>query len=246
MLPQPGQAGPGAGATEPQIYMSASTLSEVPGAGAYAGRSHAEYRRARTHTNWVRILKVLLPLSAALVMVSFFAVSWVGSMTPEGLEIESVAVRDGKLIMQNPVMSGQGSDARPYNMRALRAIQDLTTPDVIVLEEIVADLPINDQDKAVLNAASGTYDRTAQTLVFDQPFTVTSDSGIAAELQSADIDLEAGELTSSAPVSIRSGEASVVAQSMKMQDKGRVIIFEDKVRMTINPSALRSKDGVTN
>ena len=37
----------------------------------------------------------------------------------------------------------------------------------------------------------------------------------------------------------------MVAQSMKMQDKGRVIIFQDKVRMTINPSALKPKDGKT-
>jgi lipopolysaccharide export system protein LptA len=52
----------------------------------------------------------------------------------------------------------------------------------------------------------------------------------------------ASEMSTSDPVSIRSGEASVVAQSMKMQDKGRVIILKDKVRMTINPSAIKSTD----
>ena len=143
-------------------------------------------------------------------------------------------------------MSGQGSDARPYTMRAARAVQDLTTPDVIVLEEIVADLPVSNGDKAVLNALSGTYDRAAQTLEFDQPFTVTTEAGMQADLQSADIDIAGGEMSTSQPVSVRSKEASVVAQSMQMTDKGRVIIFQDKVRMTINPSALKSKDGATN
>ena len=148
--------------------------------------------------------------------------------------------------MQNPVMSGQNSDARPYRMRALRAIQNLATPDVIVLEEIVADLPASGGGEAVLNAAGGTYDRAAQTLMFDQPFTVTTDSGMSAQFQSADIDLAGGAMTTAAPVSIRTEEASVVAQSMQMQDKGRVIIFKDQVRMTIKPSAVRSKDGVAN
>ena len=226
--------------------MTAPTISEMPGSGAYAGRSHAQYRLAQRHSRLVRVLKILLPLSACLVILAFVAVSWLDTLGPEGVAVESVTLRDGKLVMQNPVMSGQGSDARPYSMRAARAIQDLTTPDVIALEEIVADLPVADGDKAVLNATSGIYDRAAQTLVFDQAFTVTSESGMKAELQSADIDLEAGNLTTSEPVSISSTEASVVAQSMKMQDKGRVIIFQDKVRMTINPSALKPKDGATN
>jgi lipopolysaccharide export system protein LptC len=65
-------------------------------------------------------------------------------------------------------------------------------------------------------------------------------------LQSANIDLASGGLSSDAPVSISSGEASVVAQSMQMTDKGRVIIFQDKVRMTINPSAIKPTDGATN
>ncbi|KGF68204.1 hypothetical protein LL06_17925 [Hoeflea sp. BAL378] len=230
----------------PQQHMSASTVSEVPGSGAYAGRSHAEYRRARRHSRLVRILKILLPLSAGLIVMAFVAVSWLDQMGPEGVEIESVSLRDGKLVMQNPVMSGQGSDARPYTMQAARAIQDLTTPDVIMLEEIVADLPVSNGDKAVLKALSGIYDRAAQTLEFDQPFTVTTEAGMQADLQSADIDIAGGEMSTSEPVSVRSKEASVVAQSMQMQDKGRVIVFKDKVRMTINPSALKSKDGATN
>jgi lipopolysaccharide export system protein LptC len=48
------------------------------------------------------------------------------------------------------------------------------------------------------------------------------------------------------PVSIRSGDASVVAQSMRMQDKGRLIILENQVRMTINPSAIKPPVRETN
>ncbi|MCZ4291182.1 LPS export ABC transporter periplasmic protein LptC [Hoeflea alexandrii] len=226
--------------------MTASPVSEMPDSGSYAGRSHAEYQRAQAHSRLVRVLKILLPLAAAFTVVAFVIVSWLDNLVPEGVGIESVVIKDGKLVMQSPVMSGQGPGARPYTMRAARAVQDLTSPEIIVLEDIFADLPVSDGDQAVLNAANGTYNRTAQTLVFDKPFSVTSQSGMSANLQSASIDLANGALTSDAPVSISSGEASVVAQSMQMTDKGRVIIFQDQVRMTINPSALKPKAGATN
>ncbi|MEM5495701.1 LPS export ABC transporter periplasmic protein LptC [Hoeflea sp. AS16] len=226
--------------------MTASTVSEMPDNGSYAGRSHAEYQRARAHSRLVRVLKILLPLAAAFIVAAFVVVSWLDNLVPEGVGIESVVIKDGKLVMQSPVMSGQGPGARPYTMRAAQAIQDLTTPDVIALEDIYADLPVSNGDQAVLNAASGTYNRTAQTLLFDKPFSVTSESGMSAQLQSASIDLANGGMISDAPVSISSGEASVVAQSMQMTDKGRVIIFQDQVRMTINPSAIKPKDGATN
>ncbi|WP_412050944.1 MULTISPECIES: LPS export ABC transporter periplasmic protein LptC [unclassified Hoeflea] len=226
--------------------MATSPVSDIPVAGTYAGRSHVEYRRASIHSRRVRILKILLPLASALVVLAFIAVSWVDGLVPEGVEIESVKVRDGKLVMQSPVMSGQTSDGRPYRIQALRAIQDLATPNVVLLEEIVADLPAADGKNATLEAISGSYDRTAQKLRFDQPFTVTDESGFSAQMNSASIDMGSNEMSTSDPVSIRSGEASVVAQSMNIQDNGRVIVFEDKVRMTIKPSAVRSGNGVTN
>jgi lipopolysaccharide export system protein LptC len=198
------------------------------------------------HSRRVKALKILLPLASVLVVIGFVAVSFVDTLVPEGVEIESVAVRDGKLVMQNPVMSGQTSDGRPYRMEALRAVQDLATPDVIVLETIRADLPVSAGETAVLEAASAIFDRSAQTLVFKQPFKVESEGGVSVEMQSANIDMTTSEMTTSDPVAIRSGEASVVAKSMKMQDKGRLIILENQVRMTINPSAIRSPARETN
>jgi lipopolysaccharide export system protein LptC len=226
--------------------MNTSSVSEMPRAGAYSGRSHSEYRRALAHSRRVRALKILLPLASVLVVVAFVAVSFVGTLVPEGVEIESVAVRNNKLVMQNPVMSGQTSDARPYRLEALRAVQDLATPNVIVLEDIQADLPVSNGETAVLEATSAIFDRTGETLVFTEPFKVTSDGGFSAEMQSADIDMATSEMTTSDPVTIRTGDASVVAKSMKMQDKGRLIILEDQVRMTINPSAIRSQNRETN
>lgn len=226
--------------------MTTSISPEMPDGGAYAGRSHGEYKKAVAHSRLVRRLKLALPLASALVVVAFFAVSWFDGLAPEGVEIESATIEGGKLVMKNPVLSGQGSNDRPYMMRAERAIQDLSTPDVIVLETIVADLFVSAGEKAVVNAESGTYDRANETLVFDRPFNIATEGGMTAHMQSANIDLAAGNFATSDPVSIQSAEASIVAQSMEMLDKGRIITFKDTVRMTIAPSAVRAKDGVVN
>ena len=92
--------------------MTASPVSEMPNSGSYAGRSHAEYQRAQAHSRLVRVLKILLPLAAAFTVVAFVIVSWLDNLVPEGVGIESVVIKDGKLVMQSPVMSGQGPGAR--------------------------------------------------------------------------------------------------------------------------------------
>jgi lipopolysaccharide export system protein LptC len=44
------------------------------------------------------------------------------------------------------------------------------------------------------------------------------------------------------PVSIRSREASIVAQSLRMTDKGRVVVFEGKVVVDVDPAAIRNRE----
>ena len=154
--------------------------------------------------------------------------------------VESAAISAGKLVMNNPVMTGQIKEGRGYSVRAIRAVQDLTARSVIRLEDIVADFPFDDSEMAELNAISGIYNREEQFLSLDQPFTVTTADGMKAQLNSAHIDIETGILTSDQEVIIDTGKARLVAQSMSMEDRGAIITFDKGVQMTINPGAVKS------
>ncbi|PWW00078.1 lipopolysaccharide export system protein LptC [Hoeflea marina] len=210
-------------------------------AAAYPhGRSHVEYARALSHSRRVRILKYLLPVLSVIVIVGFAGVSWIGTVLPEGIAIQSTAIEDGKIVMRNPVMTGQNNSEQPYSLKASRAVQDLATPDLIVLEDIVADMPVSDSVSATLTAPRGSYDRAAERMAFTEPFRIETSSGMSAELQTAEVDIAAGSMVSNSPVSVTSPEASIVAQSMRMQDKGRSVVFETGVRMTITPNAVRA------
>ncbi|MAY64124.1 MAG: LPS export ABC transporter periplasmic protein LptC [Rhizobiales bacterium] len=216
---------------------AAALHTAVDGDGRDA-RSEREYRRALRHSRTVRRLKILLPVAAASLMVLFFAVSWVSSLVPEGVVVASTSIEDGKLVMHRPILTGENANNQNYELKADRAMQDLTTPNIIELEAISADVPVSDGISAKLEAESGIFDRTAETMIFDKPFTVTTSSGMTAKLQGADIDIRGGSMTSDKPVNIQLPEGTVDAESMRMTDKGNTIILERRVRMTIDPKAV--------
>jgi len=221
----------------------------MPGRGSdpvALSRTERQYRTALRHSRRVRFLKVALPAASALFIVGFIATSWLRTIVPDGVSIESAAIEDGKVIMRNPVMTGQNGAAQPYSMRAAKAVQDLKTPDVIELQEITADMPVSDSVTAKVTADRGVYDRAKQTMVLDQPFEVTTSEGMTAELKSAEIDMGNGTVTTAEPVTIRNAQSRVVAKSMQILDKGHSIVFENEVRMVIDPSALDRKSGTGN
>ncbi len=181
-----------------------------------------------------------IPATALLVVAAFVGTTMLSRALPEGASVESVAISAGKLVMNNPVMTGQIGEGRGYSVRALRAVQDLAARSVIRLEDIVADFPFDGSDMAVLSAISGIYNQDEQFLALDQPFTVTTEDGMRAEFNTAHIDIETGILTSDQEVIIDTDKAKLVAKSMAVEDRGAIITFGGGVQMTIKPGAVKS------
>lgn len=226
--------------------MNAIAMPERGSGPLVPSRTERQYRNALRHTRRVRILKIALPAASALFVAAFIAASWIGTIVPDGVSIESAAIEDGKVVMRNPVMTGQNAALQPYSMKAAKAVQDLKTPDLIELQEILADIPVSETMTAKIAASRGVYDRGAQTMVLDQPFTVETSEGMTVDLMSARIDMGGGTVTTDEPVSIRNAQSSVVAKSMQILDKGHSIVFENQVRMVIDPSALDRNSGTGN
>jgi len=206
-----------------------------------AGRSGSKnpYAAAVRHSRRVWILKWAFPLAALLAVGLFVGSTMISRALPEGVVIGDAVIAGGKLIMRDPVMTGPADEQRGYSITAARAIQDLSAPSVIRLEDVVADFPINGTETALLDAISGVYDREKAFLLFDQPFTVTTEGGLTARLQDASIDVEAGTLTTGKRVDVETAQGHIVAQSLIMKNHGAEIVFERDVRMTLRPGAVR-------
>jgi lipopolysaccharide export system protein LptC len=196
------------------------------------------YSVAVAHSRRVKRLKVILPLAALAISLVFIAVSIVRTYLPENLTVGGVKIENGKIVMEKPAVSGRNSDGISYTMLAERALQDIKQPDLITLQTIKASVPVSKDLLASVTAIEALYNRTGDSLVMTEPFRIDLSSGIQAKFESASLDVKAGRMETQRPVSIATKSASILAQSMKMTDKGRTILFNGKVKVSIEAEAV--------
>lgn len=198
-------------------------------------KSSAVFYAAQRHSMRVRVLKTALPICALAIAAIF---SWYTFLAAPAstVKVQLDASESGKLVMMGPQLNGYTKDNRPYSMVAERAVQDAKESSVITLVDIVAQLPVGDKAKAEINASSAIFDSVKQYLQFDNEFTVKTTDGMEAKLQNANVNMSNGEMTTDKPVDIRTDNAHISAQKMKILENGKLLVFEDKVQLTINPA----------
>jgi lipopolysaccharide export system protein LptC len=196
----------------------------------------AAFRRARRHSRLVRALKVVLPVSALVVAGGFVAVSYLSGPGELSVEVTSTAFSDGKLVMANPKLEGLNRDNLPYTMTAGRAVQESAGSGLFQLEDIDAKLPIDAANWVTVDAASAIYDRDNNTIEFTSDTLLTTTDGMVANLKSAFIDMSKGDMFTKKPVDIKLRNGTqIAAQSLRILENGKVLVFEDRVQMAIEP-----------
>lgn len=203
-------------------------------------KSPAElYDRALRHSAAVRRLKVLLPVLAVVISLAFVAVSWIRTMFPENLTIAGARIENGRVVMEKPAISGRNDDGISYFMNARRALQAIMNPSDIELEDIEAAVPVRGDLIARIKASGAKYDRDTDRLDMTKPFEVQLSSGLTAAFQAAHLDIRGGFMSSDKPVSLTSKGATLVANSLKITDKGKIMNFSGNVRLEVEPTAVR-------
>jgi lipopolysaccharide export system protein LptC len=197
------------------------------------------YVRATRHSGRVRRLKLLLPVLAIVISCAFVAVSWIRTMFPENLSIAGAKIENGRVVMEKPAISGRNEDGISYFMNARRALQAIINPSDIELEDIDAAVPIRGDLVARIKATGAKFDRDTDRLDMTSPFEVLLSSGLRASFKSAHLDVRGGLMFSDDPVSIVAKGARLVANSLKITDKGRVMSFKGNVRLEVEPTAVR-------
>lgn len=210
---------------------------DIPGTG-----SAIAYRRALSHSGRVRRLKVLLPILAIVISMAFVAVSWIKTILPENLSIGGARIENGRIVMEKPAISGRNDEGISYFMNASRALQAILNPNDIELEDIEAAVPIRGDLIARVKGKAAKFDRASDKLDMTAPFVVTLSSGVVVDFQAAHLDPHAGILQSDHPVTVKAKDSTLVAKSLKITDKGRVITFKGDVRVVVDPAAFHSKN----
>ncbi|WP_417671682.1 LPS export ABC transporter periplasmic protein LptC [Roseibium sp.] len=192
-------------------------------------------RAARRHSRWVRALRVLFPLIGALILAGMVGLIVVFNIL-SGLGIGNVSLSSEGLVMDRPELSGHDGE-RSYKVSALRAVQRLSDPRIIDLENIRADIVLNPEQSAKVTALRGTYDNGQETLSLYDGLQLEWSEGYTVDLASVMIDLKSGALETDEPLSIRSEQGNIRAGQLSYdQDKG-IVRFSDGIKMVLQPGA---------
>lgn len=204
-------------------------------------RDTAAFAHAARHSRRVRVLKVILP-TAALVIAGLF----VGyTMLPDiGVDIRTATVEGGDLVLENPTLDGFTDDKLPYSVTAARARQaEGLTAGIFDLEEISGFAQIDVETRAEFEAAGGRYNRDGGHVRLDDDIVVRTTSGLVARLQSADIDFDTHKLETDDPVEVEMDGMRIEANAFRASDGGKSLVFEDRVKIRIDPARVRHAQG---
>lgn len=203
---------------------------------ALARERDKAFARAKQHSRRVNLLKVALPLAAAAIAIGFVAYSYVVTPGSVSINVAESAISNGRLVMASPKLEGFTQDNRPYSMSATRAFQDLNDMGLIELEQISARLPFDGDNIAVLTAPGGLYNRDRNTLDLKGDLEIKTQDGMSARLKSAFVDIATGSVQTDQPVDIQMKGTSVQADSLRVEQNGKILVFDKRVRMVVDPS----------
>jgi lipopolysaccharide export system protein LptC len=190
------------------------------------------YRAAMRHSLFVRVLKIALPTISVVVAGGFFLFTYFVPDLPEGVSFGSIDVTNNAIVMENPHVSGFTNNGRAYELKADRAEQSLEDTKVVTLQKIGATIGIGDDETAKVDATTGTYYADQQRLLLDKSIQLSTSTGIAGTLQSADIDMKAGTMRSDKPIDFSAQGSRILANSVEVQDRGKRILFRNGVKVT--------------
>ncbi len=222
---------------------SLAAVSEVkeraPRALVRFGRADGNraFRAAVRHSRHVRVLRLAIPITAAVVLVAAAAFSFLFKplrlLASMPVDIGSMVVSGTKIMMHQPRLSGVTRDNRKYDMVAQAAAQDVTKPDMVELQGVPATMEMRDKVSFETTANGGLYNTKTEHLTLNQNVVVTSSSGYQAFLNEALVDVRASKIASDKPVEVKTATWTINANGMEVSEAGDLVRFDRGVFVTL-------------
>jgi lipopolysaccharide export system protein LptC len=139
------------------------------------------------------------------------------------------------VVMEKPKLAGFKKDNRPYEVVAKSAVQDVSKPQIVKLDEMDARIVLSSGETANLIAKTGIYDTQNETLDVKTNVRIKTTGGYDIHLESASIKFKTGDISSSQPVNVKMNNGEIDANSLEMVDNGRRVTFLGNVRSRMEP-----------
>lgn len=206
--------------------------------------SRRALRRARRHSRFVRLMRYVLPAAAFLVLAGVFVPMIVVPRLPLGIDLSGVSFNGREVTMTKPHLTGRGNKGQSYEVRAERAVQDVAENRVLELFEVAGRIVEASGRATTLAAEYGRYDNETKLLRLERQIVLRMDGGYEAHLETAEIDVAGGHVTTGDPVRVELTNMVLNADTMSIADSGRHLVFDGGVSVNIDLSG--SMPGIPN
>jgi lipopolysaccharide export system protein LptC len=201
-------------------------------------RRAAAFGAAQRHSRRVMLLRRVLPAAVTGAVVLTIAWMWLDPLRftrDIPVQMGKLSISGTKLNMDAPKLTGFSKDGRPYTVTAESAAQDLKTPGIIELSNIVGQFDSGARGNTVLNAKSGVYNYKAEQMRIFDGVDFRSTAGHSGQLSDATIETRKGHLVSENPVDFFFKEGSLHGNRFEVFEHGSVLVFEGGVTMILRP-----------
>jgi lipopolysaccharide export system protein LptC len=202
------------------------------------------FRAAARHSRMVRILRYAVPASMVAIAFIVLAASFLNRfrLVPAfPIDPGKISLSGTKINMELPRFNGFTTDSRPYQLIARVAVQDVTKPDILELEEIEAQIDLKDGQHVNVRSINGIYDTRREVLQLSNHIVVNSSSGYEGHLSEATISVATGDVVSESPVEMKlPNDGLLNANRLESGQNGDLIVFGGGVEVTLNPERRRA------
>ena len=170
---------------------------------------------------------ILIGLAVGAVFLWQSASAGLFAPTPNRPVAASIAT---SVVASASVFSGFDDQQRPFEVKALHAIQDHDNENLVNLEQVEGNFFRAEGHPTKLNASKAKYDIKSKALDLSGNVILDEPGHFKASLESATVDLDGKGLSSSSPVRVDINGATVEADQMNVVTGGAHIIFKGHVR----------------
>lgn len=210
----------------------------------YQADADARYARAKRHSRRVRQLRIAVPVLVAAALLSVVGISLFNPfriLAKLPIDLTKLAVSGTKITMDSPHLAGFTPDQRPYELWAKSAVQDVTNPTTVELNELHAKVQMEDRTGITMDARTGLFDTKSQLLNLKEQIFLQSSTGYEARLTQAAVDIAGGSVSSDEPVAVKLLNGTLDAQRLRITENGALVRFEGGVSMVLIPEDSSAK-----
>jgi len=214
--------------------MSMATERDPATGYDWSARVRTTTLEALRYSRFVVLMKRILALGAFLIIAAVLAFFFVQRMPRKvQMSYEQLSRVQNDLTMMKPRLAGSDSKGNPYVITADRAVQDARDPKKAVLQNIEADLTLNNANWVNARAKSGLVDMTTGQLELYGGIDVFTATGYELHSASASANMKQSVIHGHQTVTGQGPSGTLRADEFHADRATDILTLSGHVQMTL-------------